>query len=235
MALSTNPAVIGRVGIDQTIPGDTNAVSLLGGSAIVGSVSINQTTPGTTNGVVVTTALPAGAALLGKVGIDQTTPGTTNGVAVLSFPAFIEKQSTPTVTNGAYAAATVVGGLLTLTNVVTTAGNQVLVQSAIASFKSGVMPAMDIFLFNDNPSASTFTDNAAIAINVADLGKVRGVVHVTDYSLGAAATMSVGQGQNQGEPIVLVGTTLYAVAVLRAAATLTSTSDLFLTLTMARN
>lgn len=179
--------------------------------------------------------LAAGSAIIGSVSINQTTPGTTNGVVVNGLPTIVEKQPAITVTAGAYVTGNVVGGLLTLTSAVASAGGQAWVQSAIAAFKSGVVPALDIILFNDNPTASTFTDNAAIAINTADLGKVRGVIHVSDYTLGAAATMSIGQAQNQGEPIVLVGTSLYVVVVARASATLGSTSDLILTMTLARN
>ena len=49
------------------------------GSTVIGKVGIDQTTPGTTNAVAIGSALPAGTALIGKVGIDQTTPGSTNG------------------------------------------------------------------------------------------------------------------------------------------------------------
>lgn len=83
--LQAGTAIAGKFGIDQTTPGTTNAVQVIGalpaGTALLGKVGIDQTTPGTTNGVQVTAALPAGTALLGKTGIDQTTPGTTNAVA----------------------------------------------------------------------------------------------------------------------------------------------------------
>ncbi len=180
-------------------------------------------------------ALGAGSAIIGTVTIDQTTPGTTNGVVINALPAIVEKQVTPTVTNGAYVTGNVVGGLLTLTSVVASAGGQAVVQSVTAAFKSGVVPALDVFLFNDNPNNSTFTDNAAIATDVLDLGKARGAIHVSDFSLAAAATNSVGQAQQQGVPIVLVGTSLYAVVVSRSSFTATSTSDLIITFTIARN
>jgi hypothetical protein len=52
------------------------AASTPAGSAIIGKVGIDQTTDGTTNAV----HLVAGTAIAGKVGIDQTTLGTTNAV-----------------------------------------------------------------------------------------------------------------------------------------------------------
>lgn len=42
-------ALVGKVGIDQTTDGTTNAVHLLAGTAIVGKFGIDQTTDGTTN------------------------------------------------------------------------------------------------------------------------------------------------------------------------------------------
>lgn len=66
----------------------TGKVGLIAGTQLVGKVGIDQTTPGTTNAVSVGSsisslpALVAGTALVGKVGIDQTTPGTTNAVVV---------------------------------------------------------------------------------------------------------------------------------------------------------
>lgn len=81
-SIAAGTAIIGKVGIDQTTDGTTNAVHLTAGTNLVGKFGIDQTTPGTTNGVQVNAALPAGTNLLGKTGIDQTTPGTTNNVTV---------------------------------------------------------------------------------------------------------------------------------------------------------
>lgn len=48
-AIPAGTAIIGKVGIDQTTDGTTNAVHLVAGTAIAGKVGIDQTTPGTTN------------------------------------------------------------------------------------------------------------------------------------------------------------------------------------------
>lgn len=79
-AVPAGTNIIGKVGIDQTTDGTTNAVHLVAGTAIAGKVGIDQTTDGTTNAV----HLVAGTAIAGKVGIDQTTPGTTNAVQNIS-------------------------------------------------------------------------------------------------------------------------------------------------------
>lgn len=61
-------------------------VVIAAGTALIGKVGIDQTVPGTTNKVSIGTdgVLAAGTALIGKVGLDQTTPGTTNAVAPIS-------------------------------------------------------------------------------------------------------------------------------------------------------
>lgn len=100
--LQAGSALAGKVGIDQTTPGTTNAVAL---------AQIGSTTTATGNGVVSTgvqrvaiasdnTAFAvnatlqassavighvindAGSAIMGQVGIDQTTPGTTNALSL---------------------------------------------------------------------------------------------------------------------------------------------------------
>jgi hypothetical protein len=68
--------VAGSIVGQQQISGG-GAVTLSPGANVVGKVGIDQTTPGTTNAV----ALTAGANLVGKVGLDQTTPGTTNAMS----------------------------------------------------------------------------------------------------------------------------------------------------------
>lgn len=111
-AIPAGTALIGKVGIDQTTPGTTNGVAIVGvngatalaGNGVTGtgsprvtlasdgtaistvgflSAKIDQTTPGTTNGVQVNAALPVGANVIGKTSIDQATPGTTNAVQTI--------------------------------------------------------------------------------------------------------------------------------------------------------
>ena len=145
VALNAGSALVGKFGIDQTTPGTTNAVQVIGslpaGAALLGKTGIDQTTPGTTNGVQVVAALPAGTNLLGKTGIDQTTPGTTNGVQVVAaIPAganvvgkFGIDQTTPGTTNAVQltAGAAVIGALTAnqSTNTTQIGGNAVSVGS----------------------------------------------------------------------------------------------------------
>lgn len=134
---------------------------------------------------------------------------------------------TPTVTAGAYTTGMVVGGKLSLTNAVRASGGSGIIQAANVFKKTALTAAFDVIFFNADPSNSTFTDNASLAVNVADLDKIIGVISCgTLVSLG---TPQLLQGQNAGLPFKLAtGTTLYAVAVIRGAETYASTSAVIL-------
>lgn len=119
--LVAGAAIIGKVGIDQTTDGTTNAVHLVAGTAIAGKVGIDQTTPGTTNGVQVNAALPAGTNAIGKlaansgVNIGTVTVDATQlsslGQTTMALSAPVVQ---PSDTNGPYSAtANFVSGAIT--------------------------------------------------------------------------------------------------------------------------
>lgn len=132
---------------------------------------------------------------------------------------------TPTVSTTAYTAGDVIGAKMTLASLARVAAGSGLIQSVLLHSKSAQTGAVDLLLFSADPSASTFTDNLALALNAADFDKLIGVVHLTDWTnLG---TPSIAQGHGLGIPFKLpAGTTIYAVLVARATPTLASTSDL---------
>lgn len=138
-------------------------------------------------------------------------------------------QVTPTVQAAAYAAGNVIGGLLTLTGAARAGAGSGLIQSVAASFKSGVAPtSLDVVFFSANPSGSTLTDKTAIAVVAADIAKVIGVAHLTDTTLLGASAPSLLQAQLQTMPFFIAGTALFAAVVTRSAITLTSTTDMTL-------
>jgi hypothetical protein len=146
---------------------------------------------------------------------------------------FPQLQLTPPVTAAAYAIGAGVGGLLTFANAVTEVAGSAMVQSVTVTFTSGVVPTLDLVVFTANPSASTITDRVAVAIAAADLGKIAGVVHLTDSTLLGAAAPSVMQGTAQVMPIDLAsGVALYGVLITRSAVTLGSTTDALVSLNL---
>lgn len=158
------------------------------------------------------TPLPAGANVIGQVG------GVTLAVTV-----------TPTVTAASYSSGQCVGGLMTFASAARAGGpGSGLVQSATITDISGQDSAIDVIVFNANPSSSTFTDHATCTVNNADLGKVVGVVNVSDCHLLGASAPGVCQGQQQAMPFSLGGgnTTLYAVNFARGTPTYTGTTNI---------
>ena len=140
---------------------------------------------------------------------------------------------TPVVSAAAYAAGNVVGTLLTFTGIARDAATGGLIQSVTAAFASGVVPSLDVIFFSASPTNSTFTNNAALAINAADRGLVEGVAHLSDSTLLGASAPSLVQAQNLALAFAgLTAGTLYAVVVARSAVTLTSTSDLVLSVSV---
>jgi hypothetical protein len=78
---------------------------------------------------------------------------------------------------------------------------------------NGLVNTIDVFIFNDDPSGSTFTNNGALAIVDADGPKIISCLRLDQiFDTGDGKFMCV---QNANIPYVAAGTALYAVAVHR--------------------
>jgi hypothetical protein len=140
-------------------------------------------------------------------------------------------QVAPTVQAAVYAAGAAIGGLLTFAGAARVAAGSGLAQAATVTFASGIIPSLDLVLFNATPGGGTITDRVAVAIATADLAKVAGVIHLTDNALLGAAAPSVVQGETAALPFKLpAGTSLFGVLVTRTAVSLGSTTDATVTL-----
>jgi len=143
---------------------------------------------------------------------------------------------TPAVQAAAYAGGDVIGGKMTFTGLAkdNRAG---YITGAIVSFKD-VLPTqiLDLFIFGTDPTNSTFTENAAIDINVADFAKLLGVIQVAAADwIGDAA----GAVATKTPKIPFKGTAgeeIYAVGVIRGTGiTPASTSSMSIALTGDQN
>jgi hypothetical protein len=164
-------------------------------------------------------AIPAGENHLGEIG------GNT-------FPVTVAQTVTA---SAAYSANNAVGGLITIAGAKrASAAPGAHLQSVIIDMKSAQTTAIDVVIFNANPTGSTCTDKTAFSVAAADFNKVVGVAHVTDWtSLG---TPSVGQSQNLALPFDLSGaTTAYACVVTRGTPTFAATTDASVTFLFERN
>ncbi len=157
---------------------------------------------------------------------DTVALGAGGNVAVIS-------QSPTVSASPAYSTGDVIGTKLTFAASVLAAGGSGLIQAVTLNCKSAQTGAMDLVLFNADPAASTFTDNAALAVNAADFDKVVGVIRLNDWTnLG---TPSACQANNLALPFALVGTSLFGVLVARSTPTLGSTSDVTISMRVIRN
>lgn len=130
----------------------------------------------------------------------------------------------PTVTAGAYTTGQVVGGKISIANAARLNSGSGLIEQVCITVKTALTQPFDVIFFDTDPSNSTFTDNAALAVNVADLPFICGVAHCTDLvSLG---TPQLLQASGLAIPYKLsaAATTLYAVIVIRGSQSFASTS-----------
>jgi hypothetical protein len=136
--------------------------------------------------------------------------------------------ATPTVsTSPAYSSGDVIGSLMTFSGIGRVTGGTGIIQMVTIMCKSAQAFACDLVLFHTNPSSSTFTDNAAVAVNTADYDKIIGVFSLSAGSWTSLGTPSVGQLLQSAPYKVAAGQSdIYGVLVARGTPTLASTSDL---------
>lgn len=155
---------------------------------------------------------------------------TNTALAALSQGWAFEATLAPTVTNGAYSANDIVGGLLTFSNVARAADELFMVTGVSVICKAAVLPTWTLILANANFGGSTVTDNAALNIVAADALTIRKNLPVANlYDLGTPNMWSV-----DGLGIVMApasGTrNIFGLLVDGTGVTLTSTSDIQITL-----
>lgn len=123
---------------------------------------------------------------------------------------------TPTLDTNAYAANDVMGGKQTLTFDVKGVRGARVVSAQLAD-EDAQNIATDVYLYDSNPSASTFTDQSAFTEADADIAKRR--VHLEFLTYEAAANNSVCHLDNVGQSVRITDGVLYAVLVTRGAPT----------------
>jgi hypothetical protein len=139
-------------------------------------------------------------------------------------------QNTPTITTDAYTAADSLGGLITINSAVPIGGFAYL-ESILISDLASNDTSIDVVFFNDNPSASTITDNTAIDVHDDDIDKIFLVKNMPAANYVSFADNSVGFVGNIVSPIIMIptNTTLYVAMVERGTPT-RAVGDITLTL-----
>lgn len=128
-----------------------------------------------------------------------------------------------------YASGDLIGAKLTLIPAVS-GGLAGVIRAVSLVDQAKQNAAIDILFFDDDPSGTTFTNNAAIDIADADMTKLVGFAQIPATSGYAAFNdNNLGQAQNLFIPFVLDdGKALYAALVSRGTPTFAATTDLSL-------
>lgn len=155
----------------------------------------------------------------------------TQGVTVVN--PVTDTAVTPTVALTAYSAGNVVGGLLRFTNVFGGSLRGTLTD-LLVKCKSVQTTGYTLFLFNQNPTHTTWTDKAAPAINAADIPYLLGA-----WALGAAnsglGTETTNQLNNINAAISANSQDLYGILTCVATPTYLSASDITVSVRVLQN
>lgn len=201
-----------------------------GSGAIVGDAAVVVADPNLW--AIAQSSTPAGENHVGEIGSNQ-----------------IKVQVAQTVTASAYSAGNALGGLMTVASATRVSG------SAGAAGTGGILTGLqlnsktiqtgvqvDIFVFDANPTGSTCTDKTAFVIAAADFDKVVGVLTIPSTAANGAgwfgATTTGAVGIPTYYPVtydLASSTSIYACAVVRAAITPATTSDISFKFNMLRN
>lgn len=140
----------------------------------------------------------------------------------------------PTITvstSPAYSSGDCVGGKLTLSSIVRTAGGTALVQSLFLRDTSNQKAALELLIFNADPTSSTLTDNAAAVIHANDIDKIvrRISIAASDYvTIDSKAWTDLSVG---GKPIKPAsGSDMYAALITTGTPTYAATTAIGLRL-----
>lgn len=203
--------------LDDWDESDRAKVNPIAGQAGVAAGS--GTVSALTQRVVLATdvALPAGENHLGEVG--------GNLLVIAVTPAV---EATPD-----YSTGDVLGGKMTLANAArVSAGTGYIVGVRITSQADITVP-IDVIFFKADPTNTTWTENAAVAVHASDLTMIVGAVQVFNwFDLG---TPVVGFAECRIPFDLASGTSLYAVMIARGTINLASTTDIIIEVTVDRN
>lgn len=150
-------------------------------------------------------------------------------------------SATPTVDTSAYATGDLVGGKLTWTNALKNITGTGYLVSVNMMDQSAQAVDFDVVIFREDPTATTFTDQAAFDIADADTSKVIAIVQLGSTTRFAFADNSVHFIGSLAIPVWATNSnggiagTLYGALVARGAATFAAGTDVKVTIGVSRD
>lgn len=146
-------------------------------------------------------------------------------------------SATPTLDTAAYATGDCMGTKMTFLSAARPAFQSGRVVAVSIVDLGGQSAALDVVLFSDNPTGTTFTDNNAIAIADADFSKI-----ITTITFAASDYKVLASSKSFGRvilaapvPFVLAGTTMYAILVSRGSPDYVTAADVVVKLHLERD
>lgn len=135
---------------------------------------------------------------------------------------------TPTITvdTNAYAAGDSIGGKITLTSAMRVSGGTGVLSGLMLVDRANQKPALEIFIFQEDPSAATITNNAAFVFSTDDLKVIaKVVVAAADWTtMNSKATAELA---NLNRFVAAVGSAnLYAAIVATGTPTFAASTNL---------
>jgi hypothetical protein len=165
--------------------------------------------------------------------VNDTDVAASNPVPIISP---ISITVAPTISTGIYAAGDALGGLLTFTNAVLSAGASGLITKVQVTDEDQELTPVDLVLFNQTFTATA--DNAPFDPSDADLANCIGYIDVaaTDYSDFVDNSVAVkSSGLRMPFPVTLVGTSLFGqLKIASGTPTYTATDDVTVKITVER-
>lgn len=128
-----------------------------------------------------------------------------------------------------YSSGDVIGGVNSVPGTVNNPGGPATLDSVIVLDKANQKADLDLVFFNAVPANSIGADNAAYALNDADLAKVIGRVTVAAADYVSSSTNNAEATKRDLRLLLQAAahvTTIYCAVIARAAATYGSASDL---------
>ena len=134
------------------------------------------------------------------------------------YPQKRTASATPTLDTGAYADGDLMGGKLTLTDLLGSTFTGVIETIVLRDLAKQSL-VCDVVFFNSNPTNTTFTDQAAFDVHDTDIDKIAGVVNLATASYRAFNDSSIVCAFNVGLHIVADSDDVYCCLVTRGAPT----------------
>lgn len=136
-------------------------------------------------------------------------------------------EAAPTVDTSAYATGELIGGKLTLTNATAYTVYSGIISNVTIIDKDKEGADLDVVFFDTDPTATTFTDQAAF--DPADADALNIICTISLTTDVAFANNGLSYANNQNCPFKTNSSnTIYAAIVSRGSPTYTSSSDLLL-------